>query len=481
MIIFSPMPTRPLMQSIQNQAFSAPVSQNNLALKVACIVAAFFICGITLIICKLYWFKARKKDKENKVFENPIVKNQQKQIAIVPQSQPVLPQKMLKKQEVNQENTLEQQKNTGDILISIVQPFPIVQPSSPKNQNLVLQELEEQKVTQPLTSIKLPEALKRPSIILAKDRAILARLQKNRNFAEIQQKQEKSQNFNVFAEQISIKIGNRPLEFARKIVNQKQVGMAHCQGLRNTMEDADLATQIQFKVKDHVHQAEIFGIFDGHGGAQASAFLKKHLAHYLTLALESQNQETLTEEGVFKALKACFKQLDEDYQGDDGSTATIAFLLYEKIWIANVGDSRTILVKEGITTQASEDATPNIPRYRKKIEDLGGKVSYGRINGQLAVARAIGDKNIIGFHSGKCCVSPMPKITNYPLAEFKDGYLVLACDGLYDVASSDDVGKAVQLMAAKNMSPRRMAANLVYHAIRHYGSSDNVSAMVVKL
>ena len=50
--------------------------------------------------------------------------------------------------------------------------------------------------------------------------------------------------------------------------------------------------------------------------------------------------------GIWDALKACFLILDEDYEGDDGTTATVAMILEDKIWIANVGDSRIILVKD---------------------------------------------------------------------------------------------------------------------------------------
>ena len=130
------------------------------------------------------------------------------------------------------------------------------------------------------------------------------------------------------------------------------------------------------------------------------------------MALESNNQDGLTEEGIFKALHECFRKLDENYTGPDGTTATVALLLDGKVWVANVGDSRTILVKDGKAIQASEDAKPTMARYKKKIEKLGGEVIFNRVNGYLAVARAIGDKSVIGT-TGQCCVSPSPIITTY--------------------------------------------------------------------
>jgi serine/threonine protein phosphatase PrpC len=256
-----------------------------------------------------------------------------------------------------------------------------------------------------------------------------------------------------------------------------QVGMASCQGARSTMEDAELAQHGTFKAGNKEHAFDVFGVFDGHGGAEASAFVKENLMDYLANALQSHNPESLTDEGIFKAFKDCFEKISADYPGEDGTTATVAITLNGKVWVANVGDSRTILIdKEGQTTQASEDAKPNIARYKKKIEALGGFVTEGlgpaRINGVLAVGRAIGDKGVIG-------VSASPKITAFPIEQFKGGHLVLACDGLYEVSTSNEVGAAVAKMAKDGESVENMSKRLVHQAIKN-GSKDNVSAMVIK-
>jgi protein phosphatase 1L len=317
--------------------------------------------------------------------------------------------------------------------------------------------------------------------------SIPERLEKNRKFALDQQNQEKAKIFVITDGPIpdTLTPQDKPLNGKREQISNHKVGSASCEGIRPNMEDADLATEVTFTVNKTDFQAEVFGVFDGHGGASASAFVQKNLAQYLKDALESNNQEALTEEGIFKALKACFKKLNEDYKDGAGTTATVAVILGNKLWVANVGDSRTILVKkDGSVTQASEDAKPEIERYKRKIESLGGFVeerAFGpqAVNGILAVARAIGDKALVG-KTRKAVVSPDPKITNYALDDFKEGYLVLACDGLYDVATSNEVGKAIKEMADSGETEENMAKRLVQAAIVQ-GSTDNVSAMVIKL
>ena len=325
------------------------------------------------------------------------------------------------------------------------------------------------------------------------DVAISTRLEKNRNFAKEQQNTEISKGFvltrgKIPRKGVKVKVVDEEGKKKKKRSpikgegSSRRIGIASCEGCRDSMEDAHLATNIRFTVNHIDHTVLVFGVFDGHGGTEASVFVKQNLDQYLKEAFESNNQENLTEEGVFKALKACFEKLGEDYTGGDetGTTATVAILLGDKIWVANVGDSRTILVKQdGTVIQASEDAKPMIARYQKKIERLGGFIDENRVNGVLGVARAIGDKVYKG-NEGKCCVLPNPKITNYPLDNFKRGYLVLACDGVYDVSTTAEMGSAIKQMADKREKTKKMAKRIVYSVISR-GSQDNVSVVVVSL
>jgi serine/threonine protein phosphatase PrpC len=311
------------------------------------------------------------------------------------------------------------------------------------------------------------------------------RLEANKKDAAEQQVNETAKGFKVEKEDAPTKVAGHDIHGEGKKVNGRAVGLASCQGRRTTMEDADIADSQSFTVNGKSYSFEVFGVFDGHSGADASAFVKKNISEYLKKALEKNNQTALTDEGIFKAIKESFIKLDADYKGYHGTTATAAIVLNGKIWVANVGDARTILVnKEGEATQASEDAKPSMDKYKKSIEKLGGYVEncFGifRVNGILAVARAIGDKTILGKDDKTCCISPNPKITCYSLDDFKGGHLVMACDGLYDVSTTNEVGQAINEMVGRKESVESMSRKLVYHAIEK-GSGDNVSAIVVQL
>ncbi len=310
-------------------------------------------------------------------------------------------------------------------------------------------------------------------------KTISQRIESNKKDAIEQQMKEEKKGF-LMEEELASSIAGKPIFREYRTVDGKEISLACCEGRRDTMEDAHLIESDYIQVQGKKHYYQLFGVFDGHGGSECSAYVANDLNMWLQEALQNNNENELTEEGIFKALKECFIKLDAAYSEKGGTTATVAFIIDQKIWVANVGDSRTILIDEkGEVIQASEDAKPASKNYYKKIEKLGGFVRFERVNEILGVARAIGDKTIIG-DSGKCCVSPNPKITCYPVEEFKNGYILLACDGLFDVASTNEVGKAIKEMVADKDIHDFVSLKLVYQAIKN-GSQDNVTVMMVKL
>ncbi|CAB4277328.1 unnamed protein product [Prunus armeniaca] len=59
----------------------------------------------------------------------------------------------------------------------------------------------------------------------------------------------------------------------------------------------------------------------------------------------------------------------------------------------------------------------------------------GYLNGQLSVSQALGDWHMKGSKSSSCPLSAEPKLEETTLSE-EDEFLILGCDGLWDVMSS---------------------------------------------
>lgn len=81
----------------------------------------------------------------------------------------------------------------------------------------------------------------------------------------------------------------------------------------------------------------------------------------------------------------------ETFRSQAGTTATVMLVTKDKLYYANCGDSRTILVRNGVAEEITKDHKPQDPEEEKRIKNAGGFVADNRVDGTLGVARALGD------------------------------------------------------------------------------------------
>ena len=75
-----------------------------------------------------------------------------------------------------------------------------------------------------------------------------------------------------------------------------------------------------------------------------------------------------------------------------GCTACLCLITTDTIYCCNAGDSRAILVsKNGKVTELSHDHKPDNKEEMQRVKAAGGFVDDGRVQGIIAVSRAIGD------------------------------------------------------------------------------------------
>lgn len=222
--------------------------------------------------------------------------------------------------------------------------------------------------------------------------------------------------------------------------NGLKYAVASMQGWRIDMEDAHMAkTNLGGALKDW----SFFAVFDGHAGARVSAHCAEHLLNAITDTEEFQ-------EDVMKGIHNGFLQLDKNMRslpelssGEDksGCTVVCAFVSPRVIYVANCGDSRAVLCRNGGPVFTTQDHKPALPSERDRILKAGGTVMIQRVNGSLAVSRALGDfeyKNVEGRGPCEQLVSPEPEIFVRDREE-NDEFLVLACDGIWDVMSNEEL------------------------------------------
>jgi len=226
------------------------------------------------------------------------------------------------------------------------------------------------------------------------------------------------------------------------------VGAAGMQGWRPEMEDSHIIEVIESK-PDHIFLA----VFDGHGGAGAAAYAAKNMISTLEATSEWQQYLRDGEENielVGKAMQNAFLKIDSEMRkhqdktdmtprpDTSGCTSVTAIVTPKWIICANAGDSRCVLSSNGDAIAMSEDHKPYDDSERDRIIAAGGSVQYKRVDGDLAVSRALGDfqyKQRSDLSPQDQKVSCFPDIRTHERTA-ADEVLLLACDGLWDVMTN---------------------------------------------
>lgn len=272
--------------------------------------------------------------------------------------------------------------------------------------------------------------------------------------------------------------------------NGLRFGLSSMQGWRVEMEDAHCALIGLPGLQDW----SFFAVFDGHAGAKVSAYSSTQLVEAITGNDDFRgNSEwpSPSQESVAKGIKTGFLSLDdrirempEILSGEDksGSTAVCALLSPRNIFFGNCGDSRGVLSRDGKAAFSTQDHKPINPAEKERIQNAGGSVMIQRVNGSLAVSRALGDfeyKNVQGKGPCEQLVSPEPEIFVEERSA-KDEFVVLACDGIWDVMSNEELCDFVRDRMLLT-SDLQLICNQVVDTCLYKGSRDNMSIVLIAL
>ncbi|XP_071720323.1 LOW QUALITY PROTEIN: probable protein phosphatase 2C 43 [Rutidosis leptorrhynchoides] len=226
-----------------------------------------------------------------------------------------------------------------------------------------------------------------------------------------------------------------------------------------------------------------YAVFDGHGGSEASSYMKENAMKlfFLDSHLPQQTSDIddlflqQLEDSYCKAFLLADKALADECSISDycGTTALTALILGKHLIIANAGDCRAVLCRNGIAVQMSQDHTPVYLEEKIRVESLGGYIKYGYLNGELAVTRALGD----WYMQSSSPLIATPDVIQKVLTE-DDEFLIIACDGIWDVMSNQEAVGFVRQELRLYDDPNRCARQLVNKAFLRY-STDNLTAIVV--
>lgn len=310
-----------------------------------------------------------------------------------------------------------------------------------------------------------------------------------------------------------------------------QFAVSEMKGHRNTMEDKHIhCDAIPVFSNGKIHALEghsIFGVFDGHGGGFSSNYAAQQfvavfsrrdaLAQYVDLQ-KTGSRSRADANGVQllkNALEESFLVLDEQLiplqkdlntalsqEGGDarhypgsksrskfpgersGSTCVVVLVTPTHLICANAGDSRAVLRRRGRVLPLSFDHKPSNLPERARIIGAGGFVRWKRVDGDLAVSRALGDfmyKESKDFPSNRQKVVASPDLIVYPRDKGGDEFIVLACDGVWDVASSEQCTELIQELLEEGENDLGNICEEALDTCLERNSRDNMTLMLVAM
>jgi len=250
--------------------------------------------------------------------------------------------------------------------------------------------------------------------------------------------------------------------------------VASMNGFRERMEDSHSV--------DFHPTYGFFAVFDGHMDPHCSAYLGEHFPKAIEKAKPPLTDEALQELSV---------DLDCEYLAlnkESGSTGTYFIANIEKgsagptfnVQVGNVGDSRVICCRDGTAIPMTTDHKPTLDEEKARIVACGGEVVNGRVDGNLAVSRAYGDKQYKGSAAGPTQqkVIALPEVTHIKCTA--NDVMVLSCDGVFEGNFDNDAVVEFVTKQLETCEDLGDVAARVCDAALERGSKDNITCMLVQ-
>lgn len=225
-------------------------------------------------------------------------------------------------------------------------------------------------------------------------------------------------------------------------------------------------------------QQALFAVFDGHGerGEKVSEFAMQTLQDTLAKHPGLEGDEAAAFDAAFTTADkqlASLQKMDPDYSG---TTAVAALMRKNRVWVANVGDSRCVLASKGVdgkikTKNLSQDQNPDSPGEQERILQNGGFVrpppepdlsARVYLDAQLtqvglAMSRSIGDHAVKNIG-----VIANPEVKVYDI-NGDDQFMILATDGIWEFISSQE------------------AANIVWGVLENGGGASKATQVLIEV
>jgi len=169
-----------------------------------------------------------------------------------------------------------------------------------------------------------------------------------------------------------------------------------------------------------------------------------------------------------------------------GTTANIIFIKKEHFYISNVGDSYSVLFRNGKATKLNTEHKTNVPGEYTRIINAGYKIINNRVDGKLNLTRAIGDfvfKNNHNLKPFDQAVIVYPEVKKYKITKDME-FIIMACDGVWDCVEPQEFCEFISQKLKENKSISKILGELFDQLIAKTNKTnmgtDNMSCILIQ-
>ncbi|KNC48922.1 alphabet [Thecamonas trahens ATCC 50062] len=274
---------------------------------------------------------------------------------------------------------------------------------------------------------------------------------------------------------------------------------SHLRGRRDTMED-------RFVVNGRLHETYpflkrwlpggagsrrrwgAFAVFDGHGGSEISELCAKRLLPNILTESFVDDVDQAMENG-FLATDQEALEFSRNNSATSGAAVVVVFVLGSMLFVGHCGDALAVLSRDGSAVLLTEPHTlandtealrvkrdGNYPGGQRLVHPIVDTMSLG-------LTRAIGDvswKDPELTSAQPTGLIATPQTRQEVIYDSVDEFILVACDGLWDVFSPQEAVTAVKDRLQQGLRPQEVVDDLVTEALR-LGSTDNITLIMVML
>ena len=283
-----------------------------------------------------------------------------------------------------------------------------------------------------------------------------------------------------------------------------QQGASHTENQDRAVVFTPFKTQFTASTNSMTHDNNSFliGLFDGHG--RQGHIVASYILHDLPgrLAGKLNAMKHFDDNVIIKALNDTFMEVNAHGPPNllmGGSTGSVTLRIGSKLYIANTGDSQTVLFSisesnDPIIEFATRKDKPILPEEYKRITNLKGNVHINpHTNDSRVVVWSVAQRDTIALAMSRSIgdwewkpvgVTAEPLVDVIDLKKYPKSYLMVASDGLWDVRRKEFYGKQFMESFYGGQTHPLVKAVEVFEKVtpkRNIGYRDDMTAILMKL